>query len=124
MEETERPAFKIIEAFAQCYNSDNMRGCSTLLHYPYMDIGVGRITRLEHSSEFKLQRQGHLQIDALIAVQSGNRSVNLAIEASLTAESGRCDQYQGIVQVTHSNDHPGISGWSMIRLEPVPDKTD
>ncbi len=117
MEEIERPAFKIIEAFTQCYNSNNMRGCATLLHYPHLDIRVGQIERLERADDFALRHQGHLQIDSLMAIQSGKKAVNLAVEATMTDALGHSRQYQGIIQVTHKIDHPGISAWSMIQRE-------
>lgn len=122
MEEPERPAFKIVEAFAQCYNNNNMHGCSTLLHYPHVDIRTGEIVKLEQPADFIMQRQGHLKINSLMVIQSGKRAVNLAIEITITDDNGHSSFHQGIVQVTHKNDHPGINAWSM--LNPAADSDE
>jgi hypothetical protein len=112
--ETQRPAFKIIEAFVQGFNNKNMRSCATLLHYPHVDIRPGQIIHLTDSASFSLESRGTMQIDSLIAVQSGNLAVNLAVESTVVDNTGIPKTYQGMIQVTQKNDHPGINAWSVI----------
>ena len=112
--ETERPAFKVVEAFVQGYNAGNMKSCATLLNYPHVEINPGIVTSLETASDFSMQGLGQMQLDSLIAIQTGNRSVNLAIETTLTNDDGMADTYQGIIQVTQSDERPGINAWSFI----------
>lgn len=112
--ETERPAFKVVEAFVQGYNAGNMKSCATLLSYPHVEIHPGNVTLLDSASDFSMQGPGLMQIDSLIAVQAGNRSVNLAIETTVTNDNGIASAYQGIIQVIQSNEHPAISAWSFI----------
>lgn len=70
-------------------------------------------------SEFSLQPQGVMDVDSLAAILSGNRAVNLAMEIITTDhsedDSVHPHNYQGIVQVTHKNNHPGITAWSSIK---------
>jgi len=112
--ETQRPAFKIIEAFVQGYNNSNMRSCATLLHYPHVEIQPGQIMRLRDAASFSLESQGTMQIDSLIAIQSGNLAINLAVESTVTDDTGTSHAYQAVIQGTQKNDHPGINAWSII----------
>lgn len=113
--ETERPAFKVIEAFVAGYNNGNMKSCATLLNYPHVEINPGNVTLLESANDFSMQGLGQMQIDSLVAIQAGRRSVNLAIETKVVNDNG-ASAYQGIIQVTQKDEHPGISAWSFITL--------
>lgn len=118
--ETERPAFKVIEAFVQGYNSGNMKSCATLLNYPHVEVNPGNVTRLETADDFSMQGLGQMQIDSLVAVQAGRECVNLALDAIVTNDDGMVSAYQGIIQVIQKDEHPGISAWSFInKKEPV-----
>jgi hypothetical protein len=112
--EAERPAFKVIEAFVAGYNNGNMKSCATLLNYPHVEINPGMVTRLDDANDFSMQGLGQMQIDSLIAIQAGYRSVNLAIETTVSNDDGMVNTYQGIIQVSQKNDQPGISAWSFI----------
>jgi len=112
--ETERPAFKVVEAFVQGYNAGNMKSCATLLNYPHVEINPGSVSTLGSASDFSMQGLGQMQIDSLIAIQAGLRSVNLAVETTVTNDDGTVNTYHGVIQVTQKDEHPGISAWSFI----------
>lgn len=112
--ESEQLAFKIVEAFAQGYNSGNMKSCATLLNYPHVEIHSGKITLLESANNFAMQSAGRMQIDSLIAVHAGHKCVNLALDTTVTSDDGMVSAYQGIIQVTQKDETWGISAWSFI----------
>lgn len=112
--ESERPAFKTIEAFVQGYNNGNMQSCATLLNYPHIEVDPGSIIRLEDTNEFTLQGSGNMQLESLVALQTGHHSVNLSIETIITNDAGTSNRYQGVIQVTLKDAHYGISAWSFI----------
>ncbi len=112
--ESERPAFKLIEAFVQGYNNGSLKSCATLLKYPHVEISAGNITLLEGPDDFTMQGSGHMQTDSIMAVQAGHNIVNLAIETTITNDAGTDKRFQGIIQVSRTDDESGISAWSFI----------
>ena len=109
----ETRAFKLIEVFVTDFNTNNTAACAELLNYPHFSIGIGSLDVSESAGEFALPPESTMTIDSLIAVQTGLKSCNVAMDFTLR-ESRHTRPMQAVLNVTERDDHLGIQGWSLL----------
>ncbi|MBD3646962.1 MAG: hypothetical protein HUJ31_05790, partial [Pseudomonadales bacterium] len=83
----ETRAINLIEDFINNANNRNTKACAELLNYPHYNIGVGDLIGTTSAAEFTLPH-GRIDIESLIALQTGKRSLNAAMDITVTAASG------------------------------------
>lgn len=108
----EARAFKLIKSFAINQANGDTKACAELLNYPHFEIGIGKLT--EHASnESYPPSEYRIDLNSMIAIQTGKRSVNAALEISVSAEHGTQD-LNAVLNITDRNDHLGIQAWSVL----------
>lgn len=108
----EQRAFKLVESFVTHFNAGNVAACAELLNYPHFGIGVGTIAASESAADYSLP-DAKMAIESLMALQTGKRSINIAMEFSLS-EGGRNRAMQAVLNITERDDHLGIQAWSLL----------
>jgi hypothetical protein len=116
----ETRVFRHYETFIAHYNSGNIEACAELLNYPHYRVEPGILNELTQPSDFGKEfgeefRKGanNIQIDALMAIQTGRKSMNLAVEMTLE-QSGVKSRRQGVINVTERDSHLGIQAVSLL----------
>lgn len=108
----ETRVFRLYETFIAQYNNGNIEACAELLNYPHFRIEPGNVNELTEPKRFRTNAD-RIQIDALMAVQTGQKSMNLAVELTITQDGGQFRQ-QGVVNVTDREGHLGIQAVSLL----------
>ena len=108
----ETRVFRHFEAFVNHYNHGNLEACAELLNYPHFRIEPGQLNELTTPAEFK-QEVDHITIDSLMAIQTGKKSMNLAVDLTLT-QAGNTLIRQDIINVTDRDNHLGIQAISLL----------
>ena len=108
----ETRVFRLYETFVTHYNSGNLEACAELLNYPHYRIEPGELNELTAPDQFQ-KGADHIQIDGLMAIQTGNKSMNLAVDLTLT-QSGSTSTRQGVINVTERDGHLGIQAISLL----------
>lgn len=111
----ETRCIKLIEDFVVHFNNKNVKACAEMLNYPHYVVGVGKVDETASPESFTLP-DGRISIDSLIALQTGNASMNAGLDITITGEEGK-QTLQAVVNVTNRDDHLGIQAWSL--LDPV-----
>lgn len=108
----ETRAFRLYETFTTHYNQGNLEACAELLNYPHFRIEPGELNELTSANDFK-KGADHIQIDAMMAVQTGLKSMNLAVELTLT-QGSETSTRQGVINLTDRDGHLGIQAISLL----------
>lgn len=108
----ETRAFRLYETFVTHYNQGNLEACAELLNYPHFRIEPGELNELKTPNEFR-KGADQIRIDAMMAVQTGLRSMNLAVELTLT-QGQETSTRQGVINLTDRDGHLGIQAISLL----------
>lgn len=108
----ETRVFRLYETFVAHYNNGNIEACAELLNYPHYRIEPGNVNELNQPSGFHKDAE-HLQVDALMSVQTGQKSMNLGVELTIEQQGVR-SRRQGIINVTDREGHLGIQAISLL----------
>ncbi|HKI73928.1 MAG TPA: hypothetical protein VJ998_04765 [Pseudomonadales bacterium] len=108
----EKRVFNLIESFVIHFNNANVAAAAELLNYPHYSIGTGSLEQTDSTADYRLPG-ANMSIDSLMALQTGNRSANVAMDFTLS-ESGRSRPMQAVLNVTERDDHLGIQAWSLL----------
>ncbi|MFN3237151.1 MAG: hypothetical protein ACE37D_08830 [Pseudomonadales bacterium] len=108
----ETRAFRLYETFVSHYNNGHLDACAELLNYPHFRIEPGALNEVRDASEFK-KAADHIQIDGMMAVQTGHKSMNLAVDLTLQ-QSGSSTARQGVINITERDGHLGIQAISLL----------
>ncbi|MEX2488945.1 MAG: hypothetical protein WD356_05390 [Pseudomonadales bacterium] len=108
----ETRCIKLIDDFVGHFNNKNLKACAELLNYPHYVVGVGELEETQSAETFSLP-DGRVMVDSFIALQTGNASMNAALDVTVTNEEGN-RALQVVVNVTNRNDHLGIQAWSLL----------
>lgn len=106
----ETRAFRLYETFVIHYNNKNLDACSELLNYPHFRIEPGNLNQIDERKQFK-SGADHIAIDSMMAVQTGKKSMNLAVELTLNHTEKR----QGIINLNERDSHLGIQAISLLK---------
>jgi hypothetical protein len=110
----------LVYDFANHHTSGNREACAELLNYPHFNIGVGEINLTDSPESFQLA-DIKMSIESLIAIQTGQHSMNAAIELNVSNHEGT-HLMQGVINVNDRDGHLGIQGWSILNPnEPAED---
>ncbi|XOV87948.1 MAG: hypothetical protein ACFHX7_23825 [Pseudomonadota bacterium] len=112
----ESRCFKHIESFVSTVNARNREASAELINYPHYAIDPGLVTATPSAADFSLPAGG-ITIDALVALQTGKRSMNAAMDFSLDGKA-----YQAVINLSDDNGHLGIQAWSL--LDPAETEED
>lgn len=115
----ETRAFKLIETYVNFSNARNEVACAELLNYPHFDVQVGTLSTTGSPDEFKLA-SGTVTIDALMALQTGHRSMNASMDITLSTSEGT-RQLQSVLNLTERDEHLGIQAWSFLDPNEIED---
>lgn len=108
----ESRAFKLVETFIMHLNARNTAACAELLNYPHFDVGIGKIDATDSAIAFELPATS-ASIESMMALQTGKRSINLALDLAVIDDSGSRPM-QAVINVTQRDDHLGIQAWSLL----------
>lgn len=108
----EQRAFKLIESFVTHFNGGNTAACAELLNYPHFSVGTGTLDTTEAPGSYTLPG-AQMTIDSLMALQTGKRSCNVAMDFTLR-DAGRSRPMQAVLNVTERDEHLGIQAWSLL----------
>ncbi len=108
----ESRVFRLYETFVNHYNNGNLEACAELLNYPHYRIEPGELNEITGPDQFQ-KGADHIQVDGLMAVQTGHKSMNLAVDLTLTI-SGNTTTRQGVINVTDRDGHLGIQAISLL----------
>lgn len=108
----ESRAFRLYETFTNHYNNGNLEACAELLNYPHFRIDPGELNELNNPAEFRKGADA-IQIDGMMAVQTGHKSMNLAVDLTLT-QGGIQSARQGVINITERDGHLGIQAISLL----------
>ena len=111
----ETRVFRHYETFIAHYNNGNLEAAAELLNYPHFRIEPGNVNEITTPAAFK-KGADHIQVDALMAIQTGRRSMNLAVELTLD-QGGMKTRRQGVINVTERDNHLGIQAISLLDPE-------
>ncbi len=110
--ELEARAFNLIKSFAISQANGRTDACAELLNYPHFEIGVGKLT--EHASAESYPPSAYrIDLNSMIALQTGKHSINVTLEISVTAEQVTRD-LNAVLNITDRDDHLGIQVWSVL----------
>ncbi|MFT5012699.1 MAG: hypothetical protein ACJAX5_001546 [Patiriisocius sp.] len=108
----ETRVFRHYESFIHHYNNGNLEACAELLNYPHFRIDPAMVHQTLDPTEFK-KGADYITVDSLIAVQTGTKSMNIAVELTLD-QAGTTVTRQGVINVTERDNHLGIQAISLL----------
>ena len=108
----ETRAFRLYETFINHYNNNNLEACAELLNYPNYRIEPGELNEILSPDQFQ-KGADHIQVDGMMAIQTGHKSMNMAVDLTLT-QNGRATTRQGIINITERDGHLGIQAISLL----------
>ncbi len=100
----------LVTDFINNYNLGNRDACAELLNYPHFTISPGELGRTDAASDFTVNAGASMRLESLLAVQTGQHSMNIALELGMPDGGVR----QGVVNVTNRDGHLGIQAWSLL----------
>ena len=118
----ENRALNLITDFVLQFNNNKLDACAELLNYPHYGVGVGKLSEHLTAEDFSIEA-GQITVNSLQVVQSGIRSLNIALDISVDE-----NEYQAIMNITERDHHLGIQGWSLLNPnteqagEAIPDR--
>lgn len=115
----ETRAINLIEDFILNVNNRNTKACAELLNYPHYNVGVGGLNETTSPADFSLP-DSSITIDSLIALQTGNHSMNAGLDVTVTGDTGQ-HSMQAVINVTIRDDHLGIQAWSLLDPDAEPE---
>ena len=77
--------------------------------YPHFAIGIGSLDVTHTAADLRLPTS-KMHIDAMLALQTGKRSVNVGLDLSLTGSQ----TLQAVLNITERGGHLGIQAWSLL----------
>ena len=79
---------------------------------PHFEIGTGKL--VEHASADSYPPSEYrIDLNSMIALQTGRHSINVALEISVSAEND-ARELEAVVNITNRDDHLGIQAWSLL----------
>ena len=105
-------ALNLVQDFVNHHNARNREACAELLNFPHIAVGVGELSVTGKAIDYKLP-DGNLQIESLMAVQTGQRAMNAAIDLSVSNSEGT-RLLQGVININNRDHHLGIQAWSLL----------
>ena len=108
----ETRVFRLYETFIAHYNNGNIEACAELLNYPHFRIEPGELNEITEPKQFQ-KGADHIQVDGLMAIQTGHKSANLAVDITIT-QNGATSIRQGVINVTEREGHLGIQAISLL----------
>jgi len=108
-------AFELLDSYIEACNEQRGRDSAALLNYPHYGIGAGKLNILKSSDEFELDQE-HIELQAIMAIQTGQQSINLGIELTLAA-GDQSRALQAVINLTRRDEHLGIQAWSFIQTD-------
>lgn len=108
----ETRVFRLYETFTTHYNNGNLEACAELLNYPHYRIEPGELNEITSQDQFQ-KGADHIQIDGLMAIQTGRKSMNFAVDLSLTID-GKVTTRQGVINATERDGHLGLQAISLL----------
>ena len=108
----ESRGFKLVEDFVLNFNNNNQLACSELMNYPHFGIGIGQLRHHATPDDYGVS-ESRLKIESLQSVQTGNLSMNIAMDVTVENASGS-EPYQAVLNITLRDGHLGIQAWSLL----------
>lgn len=105
-------ALNLVQDFVNHHNAGNREACAELLNYPHISVGAGELQVTEKPTDYKLPA-GNLRIESLVALQTGQRSMNAGIDLGVSTVEGT-RLLQGIININIRDEHLGIQAWSLL----------
>lgn len=99
----------LIVDFVNQQNAGNKEACVEMLNFPHFSVGNGTLEKSDSAADFSLL-DTNIQIESLIAVQTGQHALNAAVDLSLP----NGEQRQGVIHINNRDDHLGIAAWSIL----------
>ena len=104
----------LVQDFVNQQNSGNREACLELLNFPHFSIGNGALDISATSSDFSLL-ETRIELASLIAVQTGQHALNVAVDLNLP----NGEQRQGVIHLNDRDSHLGIQAWSILNPDEV-----
>ncbi len=111
-------SLNLIQDFVSQYSAGNRDACAELLNYPHFSVGVGVLNTTDESHEFR-NKEVSLVTESMFAVQTGMHAINVAVELTVTEDSGS-RRTQGVINVNDRGGHLGIQAWSFLNPDEEP----
>lgn len=105
-------ALTLVQDVVNHHNARNREAFAELLNFPHIDVGIGDLSITDKPIDYKLP-EGSLNIESLVALQTGQRSMNAGIDVSVSTPEGTT-LMQGVININERDQHLGIQAWSLL----------
>ncbi len=110
----------LVQDYINQHNSGVSEAAAELLNYPHFEINVGELDITDSVTDFERVDVTY-QLENLMAVQTGQHSMNAAVDVTVSSPAGS-RLMQGAVNINNRDGHLGIQAWSFLDPnEPVDD---
>lgn len=102
----------LVQDYVNQHNSGVTEAAAELLNYPHFEINVGELDITASKSDFE-RVDVNYQLENLMAVQTGQHSMNVAVDVTVSSPAGS-RLMQGVVNINNRDGHLGIQAWSFL----------
>ncbi len=115
----ESRGFKLVKDFYLHLHNGKAEAAAELLNYPHFEIQVGHLDQHLSIADYR-PGAASVEIESLLAVQTGSNSMNVA--ATLLMDSGEgAQRIESMLNLTIREHHLGIQAWSYLDPSAEPD---